>query len=444
MALSKERVSIDEIVTAATAAVRPLFRSKGLQLETEMPDDLPPVLCDRTRIREVLLNLLSNAGRFTECGGVRVCVRREGGDVVFSVADTGPGIAGEDMNKIFLPFFQLDDSIRRRHGGSGLGLSISKSFVELHGGQMWVESEKGRGTTFYFRLPIDPSPPTTDSVARWFSPYWHYEERTRRSLAPISTVRPRYVVVEPGNSLQRLLSRYLDNAEIVPTNTLDRALQEMERIPAQALLINHDSVAETLQQLNEVKLPHAQPVIVCSLPSAEEAAGELGVSSYLVKPISREVLLAALDRLPSHPRTVLVVDDEPEALQLFWRMLASSGRGYRVLTAADGREALSILREERPDVLLLDLAMPEMDGFQLLETRNQDPALHGIPVIVTSARDPMGRSFVTSTLAVVQVGGLSTAQFLACIQGASAILSAGSPPDDPKPKEKHPGSLASA
>ena len=155
MALTKERVALGEIIAAATEAIRPLYQTKGLYLRTEAPEGLV-VSCDRTRVREVLLNLLSNAGRFTEQGGVTVQARVMGQEVVVSVSDTGPGIAPEDQARLFQPFQQADGSIRRRFGGSGLGLSISKHFVELHDGRMWLESGVGSGTTIFFTLPFEP------------------------------------------------------------------------------------------------------------------------------------------------------------------------------------------------------------------------------------------------------------------------------------------------
>ena len=139
MALVRARAGLPEIVQSAAVAVRPLFESKGLGLELDLSADLPEVYCDRTRIREVLLNLLSNAGRFTERGGVRVSAICDGPDVAVSVADTGPGIAEEDRGRLFRPFEQLDGGLQRRFRGTGLGLAISKSFVELHQGRMWLE-----------------------------------------------------------------------------------------------------------------------------------------------------------------------------------------------------------------------------------------------------------------------------------------------------------------
>ena len=439
MAVVKERVDMREIIEAAKTAVSRLFASKNLYLETEVSENLPPVLCDRTRIREVVLNLLSNAARFTEQGGVRVRVWQQKDYVVTCVADTGPGIAPEDAERIFQPFQQLDGSIRRRYGGSGLGLSISKAFVELHGGKMWLESQKGVGTSFYFQLPIDSPAPVGGSPARWLSAEWEYRQRTRPSLAPALKVKPRLVVQEAGQALRRLVSRYLDNVEVVPADTLEQALAEVSRTPSQILLINSASVTDVLRHLNDsAALPAGLPAVICSLPGIAEAADSLGVSDYLLKPVSRNQLLAALDRLKSKVKTVLIVDDEVESVRLLWRMLASAGRDYRVLTATDGEEALAIMHQQRPDVVLLDLIMPGMDGFRLLEARSQDAALRAIPVLVISARDPTGQPIVSNGLVVTQGGGLAVHQVLACIDAIRKILATEGQPGDPGQPRNQP------
>ncbi|NLG48992.1 MAG: hybrid sensor histidine kinase/response regulator, partial [Chloroflexi bacterium] len=305
VSLIKERVSLAEIVQAATIAVRPLYASKDLYLESDIPADLPPVFCDRTRIREVLLNLLSNAGRFTERGGVRVRAWREGGDIVISVADTGPGIAEEDHDKLFKPFQQLDVTVRRHYGGTGLGLTISKNFVELHGGSMWVESVAGQGATVLFRLPIDPPAPVEGGPLRWLNPYRPYEERVRSSILKPVVVRPRLVVIESGTAMQKLLARHLNNVEVVPVADLEEAFQEMKREPVQALLINDLQVDEALQRVSaSSRLPYSVPAIICSVPGVEQAAGALGAEDYLVKPISRKMLLETLERVTPDAKTV--------------------------------------------------------------------------------------------------------------------------------------------
>ncbi len=434
VAITKEHVKFREIVDAAVLAVRPLFESKGLYLETEMPEDLPTVLCDRTRVRQVVLNLLSNAGRFTEHGGVHVHVWQEKDDVAVSVADTGPGIAAEDLNKLFEPFQQLG----RRHGGSGLGLSISKKFIELHGGKLWLESTMGVGTTFFFRLPINPLAPVDSGISRWFSPYLKYEERTRLSRAPVVDVRPRFVVLETGNSLQRLLSRYLDGVEVTSVEGVEEAIQELAHVPAQALLVNDLSVSDALERLSKsAALPDGIPAIICSIPGLQEAADVFGVFDYLVKPVSRNTLMAAMDRLELRDKTVLVVDDDPETVRLFRRMLVSSMRGYRVVTATDGHQGVHILHDRHPDVVLLDLAMPDLDGIQFLNAKNQDSTVRDIPVLVITAHDPMGQPIVSPSLAITQAGGLSVPQVLAHIEALSGIPVTAEQPGGPAPTKRY-------
>jgi signal transduction histidine kinase/CheY-like chemotaxis protein len=428
VALTKEYTDFAEIVEAATAAVRPLFESKSLYLKTDLPESLPSVYCDSTRIREVLLNLLSNAGRFTDRGGVTLRIRQEGNDLMVSVADTGAGIAAQDLSRIFEPFRQADDTIRRRYGGTGLGLSISKRFIELHEGRIWVESEVGAGTTFFFRLPIAPAAPLSGDFARWLEPDWEHIARTRPSMAPRAPVRPRFVVLERGEALRRLLTRRLaqQNAEIVSVQDLDEALRELARSPSEAFVVNELSVADALQRVNyPAILPRGTPVIVCAMSGEDLVTSGLGVAAHLVKPISRGDLLEALSAVNVTSGTVLIVDDEPDALQLFGRVLASSERGYRVLLARDGQEALGILQDYRADVILLDLVMPNMDGFQFLHARRQDPSLAGVPVILISARDPAGQPIVSSALAITQGGGLSARQVLSCIEFASRALAPG-------------------
>jgi len=427
MALSKEWVSIAEIANEATFAVHVLFESKGLFLKTEVMDELPQVFCDGTRIRQVVINLLSNAGRFTEHGGVTVRVWQDASSVIISVQDTGPGIAPKDQKRIFEPFQQVDSPLHRHKGGSGLGLSISKQFVEMHGGKLWLESEMGAGTTFFFSLPLIASPanfPTgsSEDARRWFSPYVQYEARIRRARLPKPEIGSRYVILEEEDTLQRFFSRYIDGAEVVSVRSLDNAIVEIKRSPAQALILNMPPDQYALFRDRQAELPFGTPVINCWVPGKDEAAKELGVVDYLVKPVSREDLFAALEKTGRQINRVLVVDDEPEILQLFARMLTMTWPECQILQAMNGRRALQLLRSRKPDIILLDLIMPGMDGFQMLHEKSLEESIRDIPVIVITSKTPSGETIISDSLTITRGDGLSLNELLASIQNVSKIL----------------------
>jgi CheY-like chemotaxis protein len=300
---------------------------------------------------------------------------------------------------------------------------------------MWLESQVEVGTTIYFSLPLEIPPPDVlapdDIVRRWFSPYGEHEHRlrTRPSKAPTPTVVPRFVLLERGDTLQRLFSRYVDACETTSVRTFEAALHELSRSPAQALIVNTPSFRDPpISNAQLADLPYHTPTVTCWVPGEDETARELGVMKYLIKPISRDRLLAALDDLGPGVRTVLLVDDEPEVLRLFARMLSSSERDYRVLQATSGQRALGLMRERQPDVMLLDLVMPGMDGFQVLVEKNRDSSTRDIPVVIISSRDPSGDLIAGDALTVSCRGGLSVRNLIASVQAISQILSpAGGP-----------------
>jgi len=439
MALSKEWADLAEIAHAAALAVTPLFEHKGLRLDVRLPADLPMIYCDPVRVRQVMLNLLSNAGRFTEQGGATMTIAIEGREVHVTVVDTGPGIAPESQALIFEPFSQADGSIRRRYGGSGLGLAISHRFVELHNGRMWFESAQGQGSTFHFTLPVaEPAPLDEAGPRRWFATDAEYARQPRPFRAPRPLVTPRFVVVEQGDTLQRLLSRYEEGVEIVAVRTLEEAIAEIGRLPAHALVLNDRRFEHaSLPAQDLMALAYGTPVVACWVPGQTEAADRLGLVRYLLKPVSREALLAALEALPRPVRTVLVVDDEPEALQLFARMLTSAERGYRVLRAPDGRRALTLLRQRRPDAMLLDLVMPGMDGYSLLRAKSLDETIRHIPTIAISAQDPSAGPIASGALTISRSGGLQVQDLLSAIRLTAQTLA---PPDrlDVAPDQARP------
>ncbi|MEN6480320.1 MAG: ATP-binding protein [Anaerolineales bacterium] len=440
MALTKEWVSLEQIVEAAILAVKPLFDSRALSLTTAIEPDLPPVYGDRTRLRQVLLNLLSNAGRYTEKGGVEVTVRATERAIVCSVRDTGPGIAPEDQERVFEPFRQAGSLTRRRAEGSGLGLSISKRFVELHGGRMWIDSVPGQGTTVSFELPISPAPASgAADVMRWFGADTQYEARTRPSRAPQPRQRPRFVVVESGEVVQRMLRRYYYDADIVPVTDLDAALRALAESPANALLLN-DAITEDVlrNQGGLAALPHNTPGVLCWAPSEAELAEQLGVLEYMVKPINRERLLAVLDRLGDAVHRVLIVDDDQEAVQLLARLLKGAPRPYEVLKATRTRRALTLMRHATPDLVLLDLIMPDMDGYEFLRHKRSDERLRQIPVIaitgqVAAASIADGRCVTVVRPASVPLADLlgQVLQVTDALERQPSAIAVPAPPENP-------------
>ena len=423
MALTKEWVSAPEVLGEAISVVKGLVDSKGLYLRQEISANLPPLFCDSTRIRQVVINLLGNAVRFTEQGGVIIRARLDGNFLVFSVTDTGPGIAAADQKRVFEPFQQVNSVLRRHKGGTGLGLTISRQFVEMHGGRIWLESQVGVGSTFFFSLPVNSAVPEVEvAPSRWFSPYFEYDQRTRPANLPAPEFRPRYVLVESEDSLQRLFTRYADNVEVVCMKRIEDAVNEVRRSPAEALILNQPGdLQDPVLKSHLDNLPFGTPVISCWMPGREEAARKLGVVEYIVKPVSRQDLLAILEKMPA-VKKVLLVDDEPEILRLFVRMLSLVDRPLTILQAMNGRRALQLLRSRKPDLVLLDLVMPEMDGFEVIEAKSQDPSIRDIPVVAVSSLNPRGETNVSHTFSVSRGSGLSARELLNCVQLISGIL----------------------
>jgi len=427
MALTRENASIREIVEGAVAAVRPLFDSKQLSLTMTVADDLPPVYCDRVRIRQVVINLLSNAGRFTEQGGAHVEAVLDGREVKITVTDTGPGVPKEEQARIFEPFEQYTGGTVRPYGGSGLGLAISKRFVEMHGGKMWLESEPGKGSQFGASLPLDQVPHLhSGEAARWFNPYQPYESRIRAWQAPPPEVRPRLVILEQSDTLRHILERYEADVEVSSVTTLSEAVDELSRLPARALLINDTGASGESESALAQRLPYRTPVIRCAIADKAEAAEHLNVAAYLLKPIQREHLLAALERIGRPIHSILLVDDNAEALQLFSRMLSTPEQSVDIYRASSGVRALALMRERRPDVVLLDLVMPEMDGFTVLEEQRKDETIRDIPVIAISALDTAPGGYGTPFLTVARSGGINMQDLLRCTEALTAVLA---PPD---------------
>ncbi|MBN1811657.1 MAG: hybrid sensor histidine kinase/response regulator, partial [Anaerolineae bacterium] len=419
LVLHKERVDLRQLVDSAVTAVRPLVEKKGLSLQVEVPDDLLQVYCDATRIQQVILNLVSNAARFTVEGGITVRVEHEDQRVVVSVTDTGPGISAEDVEMIFEPFCQGSGDIWREKGGTGLGLSISKQFVQLHGGRMWLKSEIGVGSSFLFELPASLPVGHIARPGHQIRADWMWRERAflRTDQAGVADqlAKPRLVVCDETGALYSQCAGYADLAEFIEAHDLARAVEALQQCPAHALVLNAAAPETLWSQIERVRaqLPDT-PIVGCSVRRSIAHALEAGAAGYLTKPVTWIQLKEAIQNLGKPVRRVLVVDDDPDVLRLFTRMLHVCDGAISVATASSGEQALEMARGDPPDLVLLDVVMSRMDGWQVLERLRGEDSTAGILVLFISAQDLVERPPESQLLVTALGEGLSISQLLQC------------------------------
>jgi len=426
MTLRREYVALEGVIDSAVTVVRPLAEQKRLSLSLSIPRDLPEVYCDRTRLRQVILNLLSNAARLTDRGEIRVGVEAQGSHVTIRVADTGPGISPEDAGRIFEPFMQGGGVDLQREGGSGLGLSISRQFVQLHGGRMWLESEVGRGTTFFVELPISEPVPHAARPDRWIRSDWMWVERsfrTERFGMADQALRPRMILCGADTGLSTDLAHFADQVEFVEVSGLEEALAQLQRGPAHALVINAASPSRLVAAVESARVRlNDTPVIGLCYPPRFEHARSAGASDYLVKPLTHGQLSDAISALGRPLRQVLIVDDEDDARQLLAYYLQAYDREIEVIAVGTGAQALDCLRRRQPDLLLVDLVMPDMDGWQVLEEKAADETIRDIPTIIVSAQDP-GEGPPRGALLIGTISqGLTVGQGVTCACELAAHL----------------------
>ena len=462
MTIVREPVQVEEFIRAALNDFQSLATRRGLALQMDIGPGLPEIYADRTRIRQVLLNLLNNAVRFTEKGRILIRAGRmselgqphqpaDGGnpqasdEVVISVVDTGTGIAASDLKRIFEPFTQVDNSIRRRHGGSGLGLTISKRFIELHGGHMWVESQVGVGSTFYFSLPIVP-PANVLGIESTPQQIHRHEVGT-------------LAVLEKHPTLSRLLERHLEGIAITHVDSMDDLAAAAKTNCPEAVLVN-DSAGQPLlaaQWPSELK---QTPVVHCYLSGTSErimASLDAGAREnpadaldgqkrwLLSKPITREQIGHVLEQLlasrvdATHPpegegraARILVVEDDPDTLRLYSRMLRLAPLEMKLpcsavvpIEAQSGEEAIEFLRIRSDlaiDGVLLDMQLGTMTGFDVLHSMDSEERLRDIPVCMVTGDGAHEQPLVTPYLTLTRQDGLSTRELTQLIAALMPVV----------------------
>ncbi|MDI7277893.1 MAG: response regulator, partial [Anaerolineae bacterium] len=357
--------------------------------------------------------------------------------VLIDVADTGPGIEPEDAERIFEPFWQSRNQPWRDRDGSGLGLSISKQLVELHGGRIWVESRVGVGTVFHVELPVAEQPEHVRRPGLWIREDWPWKEAAFRGARAASTeelTRPRVVVWDRTASLSPEWARYADVAEFVEAADLAGALRLLVECPAHAVLLNATSVDELARTADALRRESpTTPIVGGALVPPVARAQEAGALGHLVKPVTHSDIARAVQGAGRPVRRVLVVDDDPEVCRLLTRMLHACDQALEVQAVGSGAEALAQMRLAPPDLVLLDIVLPDVTGWEVLEQVHHDEGLAQVPVYMVSAQDPVEQPPVSSYLLAALGGGLTVRRWLNCALGLSALLLAPDGGPDPAP-----------
>ncbi|MCZ6787879.1 MAG: response regulator [Planctomycetota bacterium] len=371
MELELEPTDLAEVVEDVAATIRPLISERGNTLVLSIAEDLGMIRADVTRLRQVLYNLLSNAAKFTEKGTIRLEATADHDQIEFSVGDTGIGMTQRQLDHVFDPFSQADSSTTRKYGGTGLGLTICKEFCELMGGTITVLSAAGQGSTFTVRLPLATTPP----------------------LPVPDATKDTVLVIDDDATVAELMTRLLDRegfrvitAADGPTG-MDLARKERPvAIILDVVMPSMDGWA-VLSRLKADPELAPIPVIMQTMVDRQSIGYALGAAEYLVKPIDRDrlVLLLRRFRSASGAGSVIVVEDEPDTREMICRSLRKAG--WTVREATNGREAIAQVRGDKPAVILLDLLMPEMDGFEVVEEVRRNPDWKSIAIVILTAKD---------------------------------------------------------
>jgi signal transduction histidine kinase/DNA-binding response OmpR family regulator/HAMP domain-containing protein len=378
----------------AWTIVGTLADRKQLTLDVQADEGIPMLAADQSKFKQILYNLLSNAIKFTPDGGrIRVTARLaadlevNGGKwIEIAVADTGIGLRPEDQERIFGTFEQVDSAYGREQQGTGLGLALTRRFVEMHGGRIWVESQLGKGSVFRFVLPLAAQglgPDTTPGVSG-------------EALDEVRGSGPLVLVVEDDRQAGHLLAHHLVEAgyRVARASTGEQAVQlarelRPDGITLDILLPDQDGLS-VLARLKSLPETRAIPVVVVSISADQELGFSLGAVDWLVKPANRDEFVAAVRKAVAGTQaadrpTVLVVDDEPPTVELLSDMLTS--QGFRVLAAHDGQQGIALARAERPDLIVLDLVMPGLTGFDVVRELRQYPESRQIPILIFTVKD---------------------------------------------------------
>jgi len=382
MELHLESFPVAPVIHDVVNTIETLAARNANRIVVDCGPEVGMMHSDQMRIRQTVLNLVSNATKFTKDGTITISVRRQqeaGGEwITIAVADSGIGMTPEQMGKLFQEFSQADSSTTRQYGGTGLGLAISKRFCQMMGGDIVVESTPGRGSTFTVRLPTNIGHP----------------ERlvAQDGAAPTPSVAPLILVVDDDPTVREVIGRFLERAgySVVTANGGKEGLRLAQELRPAAMTLDVmmpdiDGWTVLAAMKGDPRLADI-PIVLMTILDERSRGYSLGASDYLVKPVDRDKLIGVLRSIcGSVGGKVLLIDDD-DTMRRGIRLTLEPA-GWEVTEAENGQIGLAHLAEARPDVIILDLMMPEMDGFEFLEKIRHRPEWPDIPVVVVTSKD---------------------------------------------------------
>jgi DNA-binding response OmpR family regulator/anti-sigma regulatory factor (Ser/Thr protein kinase) len=359
--------------------------------DKQVDESLNIVYSDQDKIRQIVLNLLSNAAKFTHEGKITLTAKPDGENLRISVMDTGIGISAEAIPRIFKEFQQADSSTTRQYGGTGLGLSISRNLARLLGGDITIESELGTGSTFTLIIPMQYGFRSGTSNVDHDPALVHQVFSQREP----GSIKKRILVIDDDPDAVYLLQENLNQQEfeIIGARTGQDGTHLAREMLPQAILLDIVMPGtdgwQVLQELKTDPVTANIPVIFLTIVDKKALGLRLGAAAYLLKPLDplavRDALHRVIDSTPSMQKQILVIDDDPNIADMLRQFLPESD--FWLEAALDGKSGLRAIEAKRPDIILLDLLMPGLDGFGVIERLRSDPKMRELPIIVISAKE---------------------------------------------------------
>jgi signal transduction histidine kinase/CheY-like chemotaxis protein len=419
--VSPAEFPLEPLLDLCLATVEPMVKADRVRLIKDVQGRLPVLYTDQGKLKQILINLLSNAAKFTETGSITLRGRSLEERVEVAVADTGSGIPKAALELIFEEFSQVDGGPERGQKGTGLGLTISRRLARLLGGDITVESELGEGSTFTITLPVRLAGAPELKPAR----------SARAPAAPEAPIRPGEKIVlaiDDDRNVLHLLRENLADAgyRVIGAESGEEGLQKARELKPRAITLDimmpDIDGWQVLHTLKTDPVTRDIPVILLSIVDRTDLGFRLGAADYLVKPFDSKALIGAVARVAPHCRRILVVDDDPNIPELVRQLFEDEH--FTIDWAADGAAGLEYLAQARPDVILLDLVMPRMDGLAFLDALERNSAYKEIPVIMLTAESlsPTDRRMLQErVLGLIEKRGLDREALIQELRRALAV-----------------------